>query len=187
MKLGKPIGKVQKLPAYRYELFITAYEKKVAEMQEYVRRMEKMEQIYNILVEAATPFRLPNDQDLILNDNSVVLTIKAVPNDMLATFDQLAKSIGEALQKTGLHRDGEPSVASYGARIEYKFRVGKFDPSKDKERPTVSIIVELPTCGIRDADVNCEQCTYTYTSFKVQRRNNVRPIGWAEDMHPLFR
>lgn len=182
MKLGKPVGKVQQLPAYRYELFINAYEKKVAEIQESIRRMEKMERLYNLVVNAASPFRLPNDQSLILNENSVMLSIKAAPDDLLATFDKLAFAVGEELRNAGLHKEGVPATGSNWRHMEYKFRVGSFDPRKDRERPTVSIIVELPEAGVRDADIKSEQCTYTYTAFSIHRRHDVRPIGWSQNI-----
>lgn len=147
----KPAAKgTPNVPSLRYDLFIKAFEREVAARQSQIKAIEAMEQPYNLVKAALEAVRLPNDCSLRLSHGVVLVDIKAVPSDRLASFEALTKRIGAGLLGAGLHRDGVPSVGDAGYWPERKWTWRLASP---RLTGSVAVNLDLPYEGIADLEV----------------------------------
>lgn len=172
------IAKDRTVPVPRYDLFISAFEKKVAEYQQQIRKIERLERVYNVLKEVGESFKLPNDQKLNLEAARVELHINATPDDTLKTFTKLAEAVGAKLKEAGLHRDGVPAISTAGTTVFHKFHI--MDKASNELLATACINVTLPDIGTRDATIRKELRTYSYHEYKIAARDEILPIGWHQ-------
>jgi hypothetical protein len=155
-------GSVKNLPAYRYELFVKAFEKKVTAAQQAIERMRQMEQPYNILKEVMEAERLPNEQQIWMESSYIAAHVTATENDSLEAFETLAARIGKALLDAKLHRDGVPATSHGGSTscLWFCWHCGKFD---------ARLFVKVPETGMRDVKVlQVERKTVDY-DYVMQR------------------
>jgi len=134
------------LPAYRYELFVKVFEKRVSAVQKEIEQLRGMEQLYNLLKDAMESVRLPNEQRIAVSAYNIIATIVATPTDRLANFDAAVKAIGGRLLDAGRHYDGEPSVCMGGGWcvVDYQWHV------KSKG---VWLTIKVPAEGLPDLEV----------------------------------
>lgn len=158
------------VPAPRYELFTSAFEKKVAAYQEIIRATEKSEQVYNICRDALERAKLPNDVKLDLAPKGVSIEIEALPTDKLALFQRAFEMIGEGLVAARLRNNTEPAIGDVRWRsgITAVFHV-KCPLTAMMSK--VEISVYMPSEGIADLDCVTETVTYSSDLYKMVPRN----------------
>jgi hypothetical protein len=139
------------LPSLRYDIFIKAFEKKVAAAQAAIEAVRSMEQPYNAVKDAMEAARLPNDQSINIDARAISVHLQATPADTLAGLEALAMTIGRGLLAVGMHRDGEPATSHGGSSCCLWFcwscrteRAGSFQ---------VRLYVGVPHNGLRDCEV----------------------------------
>jgi len=152
------------LPAYRYELFVKVFEKRVSAVQKEIEQLRGMEQVYNLLKDAMESLRLPNEQDIVVSTYYIFVKIVATPMDRLAGFDTAVKAIGRRLLDAKLHHDGEPAVRMGGdwCDVDYIWNC--------RNGRGVWLTIRVPDCGLPDLEVTeLERVTQ-------ERRYVLRPI-----------
>lgn len=155
------------LPAYRYDLFIKAFEKKVTAAQAAIEALRAMEQPYNVVKDAMEAARLPNDQQMNMDAKSIGVHLHATPADTLRGLETLAQTIGQRLLAAGMHGDGNPATSHGGSSCCLWFawnckteRVGGFQ---------VRLYVSVPHTGLRDCEVIKSERHTVETDYQLKR------------------
>jgi hypothetical protein len=157
-----------KVPARRYPQFITAFEKKVTEAQDTIRKIEALQQPYNIAVSVMEEASLENECSVNLYPNSVCISINATQKDNSSLFKQLSTKLGVALKAAGIHKDAVPAYGTnqYQASFTYTWRLSDIKKS-------VVVTVHLPEGGIEDLAVIKTWHTNTYSQFQICERSKL--------------
>jgi hypothetical protein len=165
------------VPAQRYDLFIKAFERKVAEAQQKIEKLRGLEQIYNVVRDVLERFKLPNATTLNMTSDGVAIGIHGAASDSTETFEPLTKAMGEALVRAGLRTNPEPAsrIGGWWHDINHIWRVGE-----DNRVVTLSIDVPDPD-GFRDLDV------ITVTRQSESYEYELRPRTPVEHGHAHFR
>jgi hypothetical protein len=166
------------LPAYRYDVFIKAFEAHVAAHQQQIDALRGMERPYNLVKEALEAVRLPHEQELILAHASVSVTMTATPDTLLSAFDPLVEAIGKRLLGAQLHRDGEPAVdvsGTFRPEVEYRWRLIDYTKS-------VLLTVAIPEAGLPDLKVERVKHVTEWESYRLTR---IEAPTWAAPAFPV--
>lgn len=161
------------LPAIRYESFLDAFQRAVAEAQQRVKALEAGQPEYNACAEAIRRCPIPNDGELKLLPSGAHIQLYALPYDRKATFDTLAMAIGAELVERKMHGDGVPAEnfsTAYLPEIVYAFRTKR----RDGTVGGVQIEVVLPHEGIVDLEVTREVRTSQTTHYVIAPRTAPR-------------
>jgi ribosome-associated translation inhibitor RaiA len=150
------------LPAYRYELFTKAFEKRVTAAQQAIDQLRKLEAPYNLLKDAMEAERLPNEQHIIMDSGRVSVHVTATSYDSLEAFEALASRLGKRLRDAKMHRDGVPATSHGGTVccLWFRWMCGAF---------MVTIFVNVPTAGMRDVAVTVRERQTIETEYVLQR------------------
>ena len=160
------------VPAKRYDLFITAFEKEVERAQARIALMNKMQKVYEIVRTALEEEELPNPIRLELDPAGVFVTMSPLPNDRKSFFDGILLKIGAGLKRNRLH-DGRPAKGQHSFQFTYKWNLMSFDPIV-----SVQLKIEVPYEGtkyIKVVKIPQKAEAYTYNDIKLE---------WLEEPEP---
>jgi hypothetical protein len=160
------------LPAPKFDLFIDAFEKMVAEAQERIRKTEDMEQPYNIVRDALTALRLPHDICIKLHSEFLHIQMKALPSDKLADLERVERAIGTALFEAGLHKNPEGTRRSGGTWHDIAHT---WYCVTRRGAATVHLVIVIPAEGIVDLAVVTNRYQITDTRYELVPRSKVLP------------
>lgn len=168
----------EQLPSIRYESFLDAFQRAVAETQQKVRALEMGQPEYNACAEAIRRCPIPNDGELKLVASGAYIRIYALPSDAKATFDALARAIGTELVERKMHGDGIPAEnmdMPYIPELSYSFRTKR----RDGTIGGITIEVVIPREGTVDLDVHKETRVSETTHYRIVKRDVPRAVAAA--------
>src|SRR5262245_37363485 len=151
------------VPAKRYDIFIKAFEKFVADKQQEVAKADKLMRPYEAVRAALEEARLPNDTDFVLLANSIDLKVYISEEDRRPPFEKLIEDIGARLLDANLHHDGSPSRSEGGRYWRYAWRLvseGKTYP------PSVNLCLEMPNKSGKYITVTKEEQIVKYVDTR---------------------
>lgn len=122
------------VPAKRYDLFITAFEKKVTEAQESIKRMDQLMRPYEVCRETLELFELENETRLQLTERGIHIDIAIMDLDREEKFLKLISKLGSNLLERKMHLDGQPSAENSGYSFNYTWRLQGFKDFKSPPR-----------------------------------------------------
>jgi hypothetical protein len=156
---------IKNLPSKRYEIFQTLFEKHVTLIQEQVRRVEAMREIYTIASEVMASLDMPNDHKENFGAGYVTITVQATPDDRLSVFEGIVEIIGERLKTAGLHPTGKVlmDVGGHWHDIECRWWCGA---SNNRASKMLKIVFECPKEGLRDLQWVTSERVVTTTEYK---------------------
>jgi hypothetical protein len=134
------------LPAQRYDIFLTAFEKEVAKRQAEIAEMDCLMRPYEIVRKALEAVKLPNETRLTLSKGTVEATITPKENDHRNSFDELLKLIGSELKLANLHPSGEHAY-SVSYDIFFRWRLSEIRGLKTPA--TINIRIDVPYDGTK--------------------------------------
>lgn len=148
------------VPAKRYDIFISAFEKYVADRQKEIARVDRMMRPYEIVRIALERAKLPNDVRLELKDNGVSVNITIMEDDRRPMFDRILEDIGSNLKAASIHPDGCPVHISSGLTLHYYWRLRGLH---DIDPPDIDIYLHVPSAGTRYINVVRREEIHSYT------------------------
>lgn len=154
------------LPAKRYDLFITAFEKEVARAQERIALLNRMQKVYEVVRSALEVEELKNEVHLALQTDGVTATIQALANDRKEFFTGLLNNIGHGLKRDQLHSTGRPAAGTIPFAFTYSWNLVSFKPLA-----RVRLVIEVPLEGtnyIRVIRTPQHAEAYTYEDVRVE-------------------
>jgi hypothetical protein len=177
---GKGLDKCGHVPSKRYDIFITAFDKLVAEAQKEIAKADKLMRPYEIVRGVMERADLKNDVSLYLKPGEIHLYIRVMDDDHREVFDQILREIGRELRGANLHPSGNPGVFGEGSiTLQYFWRLRGID---DDDPPTVNVYINTPLRGTNHIKVEAKQIsrTYTNTEYTVTWLEG-RPTGKGHD------
>jgi hypothetical protein len=160
-------------PAKQYDVFIKAFEKRVTAAQEQIEKLRAMERWYDCCKQALETVALPNEHDLNLSGDAIVMSVRALPADRLATFERLVEAVGGSLKAAGLRDDPTPARSMGGCYCDIDFVWRQWRP----QHRSVILAIKLPETGI--ADVLVQQRTRTTETIEYVLTVASAPDGIA--------
>jgi hypothetical protein len=154
------------LPARRYDVFLTAFEKEVERAQAKIALMNRLQKVYETVRCALESEDLENVIKLELDPNGVIATITPLPADRKSFFDSLVEKIGTGLKLDKLHHDGRPAAGQYSYSFTYKWNLVSFKPVAQ-----VKLSIDVPIEGtqyIKIRRIPCRAEAYTYEDVKLE-------------------
>jgi hypothetical protein len=163
----------------RYPIYITAYEKKVAEAQKEISDLSYMERPYNICREVLELHNLPHDINLELHSFEIVIRMKGQASDTKDIYIQLMESIGARLVEAKLRAD-PVGIQEWGGsycRATAIWTWMREDANRGVNVRRVVLAIDIPEGGIRDLDVTKipETINWVTTKFKLVERKELIP------------
>jgi hypothetical protein len=149
-------------PSRRYDIFQTAFEKKVTEAQEEIKALERLSRVYEIVRLALERAALQNDVKIELRQHGIKCVIQLLPNDRKKIFDTILAEIGNELKALELH-DGVPSRMALGYALDHDFYLSTLNA-------WVELKLEVPKEGTNYIRVVKRQVSIpatTHTAIKV--------------------
>jgi hypothetical protein len=148
------------VPSRRYDQFIKVYEAKVTAAQAAIEAVEKLEQPYNLVVEALEEASLPNNCTIDASGSCITIEIEAIPSDFAAVFNSLAIKIGLRLFGANHHKNGVPACTQGGSwrQLTWIWHCDNF---------SIYLIVTVPLDeGLVDLEV--KRVAYPTTSYRYE-------------------
>lgn len=165
----------RKLPVKLYSSFIDTYEAAVMKAQDAIRKIERLEQPYNIVAGALDRhWKAPNDLKLTVEGDHIELRITALESDRSELFYDLIDAIGDGLKQAGIHRDGKPSKSDggYSPIIARSFK-GK---AANGCAYGIWVFVDVPFDGIADLEVEAKIHSYQTRIYTIKKREHLKAI-----------
>lgn len=158
------------LPAKRYELFISAWEKKVAEAQKELSLLERLSGPYEVVRRVLEEAKLENESSLDMSKRGITLRIQPLDTDRKQVFIILSKAVGVELNRLRFHEDGVPAEGKTSYDFYYVWQLRDFNPIVE-----VLVVIDVPINGTPHIKIlETDHKTETITSC------NRRPV-WIED------
>lgn len=157
---------IKNLPARRYDVFLTAFEKEVERAQTKIALMNRMQKVYETVRCALEAEELDNVIKLELDPNGVFATITPLPDDRKSFFDGLIEKIGNGLKLDKLHPTGKPAAGQYSYSFTFKWNLISFKPVAQ-----VKLAIDVPIEGtkyIKIRRVPCRAEAYDYEDIKLE-------------------
>lgn len=107
------------VPSKRYDIFQSAFEKKVAALQEDVKKLDRFQGVYSAAREALIALNLDNDTRLELQPYGVFISIQVKDDETMDNLHRVFDEIGNALVQRKLHNDGIPAETNYSVDKEF--------------------------------------------------------------------
>lgn len=101
------------VPSKRYDIFQSAFEKRIAAIQAEVKKLDSFQGVYSAAREALIAVNLDNDVKLNLEVYGVYIVIHVKDDETMDNFHPVLDEIGNALVQRKLHSDGIPAETSY--------------------------------------------------------------------------
>lgn len=141
------------LPAKRYPIFQTAFEKKVAEIQLEIKKLDELQGLYSRAREALIKANLDNEVRLEMYGqwSTVSIRIYLKDGDTMDTFHPLLGAIGDGLTAHRLHHDGLPAERQGDYDRTFVWRCGP-DGTKKLE-----LILDVPWNGTDCIEIQTEE------------------------------
>lgn len=168
---GKPdhnklrIAKDRTVPAYNYELFIDRFEQFVAERQSEIRKLEQMEQIYNLVVKALKDHSFTTAHTINLFPSHLTVRFELSHRCRLSDFEAFALEVGQRLYHHNLHRDGKPANSGWEVTKVWSYRLTSLP-----NYPSIYIEARVPLEGCLDYEVHSTIRSYTSTEYTLVPR-----------------
>jgi len=150
------------VPAYRYPIFITAFEQYVADKQKEIALADKLMRPYEIVRNALEKARLKNDHVLQLHSAGIYVSITPTDEDAWGAFDPFLRLIGQALKVARLHSTGEWSTEKYSWQVdwEFKWRLAM------EGSPAIRIKINVPMAGTKWIKIKEHKEASVSTTYK---------------------
>lgn len=132
------------VPAKRYDIFQTAFEKKVAEAQKEIEALNALQGLYSAAREALIAVNLDNATTLEMSGKyqQVHISVIVKDGDTMDTFHPLLDELGNALVQRRLHPTGQPAM-----REEYIDRKFVWNIQRDKTLQRLQLTLDVPFNG----------------------------------------
>lgn len=157
------------LPSRQYNVFNSAFEKKIAEYQKNLMKINALERPYGLVKEVLLNYEGDEQIDLTMSEHGITVTFNPVDDSHFNSFEHIATEIGKKLFGARLHDDGEPSKTQYSMSISRLWRLNKNKELADIESfyPHVNYHMYAPTKGMDGlrVKVHSEVRTYTDTTY----------------------
>ena len=160
------------VPAKRYDIFITAFEKYVAERQKEIAKADRLMRPYEIARAALERADILNDTRLELRKDGIYINIVVQENDRREKFEKILQNIGEELYTVKLHPDGAPAYYHGQLSFRYFWKLRGI-AGKDEEPPEVEVVLNIPVKGTKFVRVTKEEKQSTWT-------NSIYTSTWIE-------
>lgn len=165
------------VPAKRYDLFITAFEKKVAEAQERISAMNALQGPYSIVREILELADLPNDINLDMTEAGISVRIPVKDDQPFIIFENLARRIGKELHAAGHHQDGIPSCRNVYVDSYFEFRLNAAAHiAAGRAPPLISIHIDVPFSGTNLVEVTFTEELKTYVDRRYEATWHTEPF-----------
>ena len=161
---GKPNYLV---PAKRYEIFISAFEKFVEQRQKEINKADQLMRPYELVRNALEGLKLENDVKLELTEYGVDVRIKLLDTDTREHIHHIVKTVGTALRP--VHPDGEPVILPQAGLAFHYYWVLHGVKGYDDRPPDVDLYIDIPSKGTPYIHVTAteEVSTYTCTRYRA--------------------
>lgn len=167
------------LLAKRYDLFVKAFEKKVADHQKQIESLQTTEIVYNTIRDLLDGWGFDGDVKLDIEGISKfnhfpVVSINAVgrPIDAAADFESFARKISEKLVDKGWRSSLDISTdhLDYSRTLRYAWIT-------QQPRTRVQFHIDIPTVGFSDLQLTerYETTTYERVVYKFRPRVSLIP------------
>ena len=130
------------VPAKRYDVFLTAFEKEVTKAQERIKKLDRFQRVYEICRLALEDAKLENETKLLLQEEGVEVVIVPLQADKEGFYSQIIKDIGSGLLQAGLHSTGEAAFGTTSYDFCHKWRLVKIS-----NLATVQVRIDVPFTG----------------------------------------
>lgn len=159
------------VPAPRFDIFITAFEKFVHQRRKEIEAVDLLMRPYEIVREAMENARLPNDNKLELITNGIRADIRVEPDNKPGPYWALAAAIGYGLHKANLHETGEPAIDRLGSFWHNKWRLVMMG---NEYPPLVELRFDMPLKSGKHILVEKEKYLIHYEDYRYN-------IKWLEE------
>lgn len=136
------------VPSKRYDIFQSAFEKKVAEAQKEIESLNKLQGLYTAAREALIAVNLDNDTRLEMYGNYQQVHIRVIvkDGDTMDTFHPLLDELGNALVQRKLHPTGQPAARESYIDREFTWNCPRDKTSVQKLQLTLDVPFDGTDC-----------------------------------------
>jgi len=113
------------VPAKSYDIFISIFEKKVAEAQARIAKMDSLMKPYEIVRSVMEQHKIKNETKLDIDPDGVTLTISILNGDRREKFDGIISEVGQQLVLARLHDSGSPAIEESLWYYRHKWAINK--------------------------------------------------------------
>lgn len=149
------------MPSKRYDIFITAFEKVVAEKQKEIAAIDGLMRPYEIVRQALERAKLPNDASIYLLPGKIKVDIPLQDTDGMAVFVPLLKDIGQELVLARLRLKETPMMEQSAFRRIFTWKLIKMD-----NVPSVEVHLCVPYNGTEKVKITTQQVPISYVDTR---------------------
>ncbi len=115
------------LPSKKYDIFIQAFEKKVAEAQKEIEFYNSLQRLYQVVWETVNTFDLPNDGGIHMTNGGISIVFTVLETDTYDTFNDIVKALSRSLNGNSYYHGEEKElprkVEGFSACFEVNWKI----------------------------------------------------------------